>query len=262
MVDWVFNLPWLGMAIAVFLGTFLVSALIHLAVARLAANGYGEAFKMLSPGMLPPLGIMFGLLVGFIAAQVWTDFERAKTAVASEAIALRSIVVLSRRFPGESEARIHALVNKHIETAVKQEWPDMAMQRTSLKNRAQHLIEAIDVAMSLNGLDDSQKLAQREMVSQLQQATDARRQRIILSETALTPIKWTAVLLQALATLIAIAMVHSANRLTSAIALGLFSTGIALSIMLLGAYARPFSGDVAVRPDLLEQVIAVDSEGG
>jgi hypothetical protein len=45
----------------------------------------GRAFKALSPGMLPPLGIIFGLLVGFVAVQVWNDFDRAKLAVAAEA---------------------------------------------------------------------------------------------------------------------------------------------------------------------------------
>jgi len=41
--------------------------------------------------MLPPLGIIFGLLVGFIAVQVWSDFDRAKVAIATEASALRAI---------------------------------------------------------------------------------------------------------------------------------------------------------------------------
>jgi multisubunit Na+/H+ antiporter MnhC subunit len=63
-------------------------------------------------------------------------------------------------------------------------------------------------------------------------------------------------LLQALCTLIAIAMVHSDNRLTSAIALGLFSTGIAVAIILIASYSRPFTGDISIGPELLQQVMA------
>jgi hypothetical protein len=59
-------------------------------VTKLAINDRAKAFKALSPGMLPPLGILFGLLVGFIAAQVWTDFELTKVAVATEASSLRA----------------------------------------------------------------------------------------------------------------------------------------------------------------------------
>jgi hypothetical protein len=49
--------------------------------------------------MLPPLGIIFGLFVGFTAAQVWSDNDRAGTAVSREAGALRSagVCCLSRR---------------------------------------------------------------------------------------------------------------------------------------------------------------------
>ena len=62
-------------------------------------------------------------------------------------------------------------------------------------------------------------------------------------------------LLQGIFTLIAIAMVHSDNRLACAIAMTLFATGIALSRLLIAAYSRPFAGEDTVRPDLLRQVI-------
>ena len=62
-------------------------------------------------------------------------------------------------------------------------------------------------------------------------------------------------LLQGLCAPIAIAMVHSDNRLTCAIALTIFATGIALSSLLIAAYSAPFSGDISVKPELLQQVI-------
>jgi len=65
--------------------------------------------------MLPPLGIIFGLFVAFTAAQVWTDNERANTAVDREASALRAVVVLAATFPGEPESRLRAFVRRHIE---------------------------------------------------------------------------------------------------------------------------------------------------
>ena len=62
-------------------------------------------------------------------------------------------------------------------------------------------------------------------------------------------------LLEGLCTLIAIAMVHSDNKLACGIALTLFATGIALSALLIAAYTRPFTGEISVRPELLKQVI-------
>jgi hypothetical protein len=73
MGNWLLNLPVVWMAVVIFVGTYLLAALVHWIVMSLAVDERARAFKALSPGMLPPLGIIFGLLVGFIAAQVWSD---------------------------------------------------------------------------------------------------------------------------------------------------------------------------------------------
>ena len=245
MTEWLINLPIIWMALVIFLGTYLVAAAVYLIVMRLAVNDRVRAFKGLSPGMLPPLGILFGLLVGFMAAQVWSDFERAKLAVATEASALRTAILLAESFTGDTETRLRTLVNRHIEEAVNQEWPEMAQQQETLRDLPITLIEALKITLALTPNSESQKVALHEIVAALEKALDARRQRIILSQSTITPIKWSALLLQALCTLIAISMVHSDNRLTCGIALTLFSTGIALSVLLMAIYCRPFTGAVS-----------------
>jgi hypothetical protein len=256
MTDWLLNLPVKWMTVVVFAATYLVTAGIYLAVSRLAVNDRARAFKALSPGMLPPLGIIFGLLVGFIAAGVWGDFGQAKIAIANEASALRAAVLLAGSFPGEQEVRIRALVHRHIEVAVNQEWPMMAQQRATLTKRGESLFEALKIALSLTPVDEGQKIAQREIVTMLENALDARRQRIIISQSSVSSLKWLALVLQGLCALTAIAMVHSDNRLTSGIALTIFATGIALSLLLVAAYSRPFN---LVGPVFLKQVIATES---
>ena len=99
MGDWLLNLslPW--MAFVVFAATYIVAACVYLVVVRLAVGDRARAFKAFSPAMLPPLGVIFGLLVGFVAVQVWNDFDKAKVAVATEASVLRVVVVLDERLP-------------------------------------------------------------------------------------------------------------------------------------------------------------------
>jgi len=101
MSTWLYNLPIWLMAIVIFTLTFLIAAAVHGLVRRLAVGERARAFKALSPGMLPPLGIIFGLLVGFIAFQIWGDFDRAKVAVTNEASALRSAVLLAANLSPE-----------------------------------------------------------------------------------------------------------------------------------------------------------------
>ena len=256
MSDWLLNLPVQWMAVVVFAAIYLLAATTYWVVTRLAVNDRARAFKAVSPGMLPPLGILFALLVGFIAVEVWNNFDKAKVAVASEAGALRSVVLLAENFPEEQRTRIHALIDRHIEEAINKEWPAMARQRATLSTmRANALIEELHDVLTLKPADDSQRAAQPEMMEAIEAALDARRQRIVVSQSSVGRVKWAGILLQGICTLIAIAMVHSDNRLACAIAMTLFATGIALSLLLIGAYSRPFTGEISVKPDLLSQVI-------
>ena len=255
MSDWLLNLPVLWMAVVVFAATYLLTASIYWVVTRLAVDDRARAFKAVSPGMLPPLGILFALLVGFIAVEVWSNYDKAKAAVATEASALRAVVLLAGTFPEEQKTRIYALVDRHIEVAVNEVWPAMAQHRATLSTLPTALIEALHDTLDLKPADDSQRIAQSEMLRALEMAMDARRQRIVISESTVGAVKWAGILLQAICTLVAIAMVHSDNRLACAIAMTLFATGIALSLLLIAAYSRPFTGEISVRPDLLKQVI-------
>ena len=61
MSDWLQNLPVLWMALVVFGVTYLIAASIYAGVKALAFGERARAFKAVSPGILSPMGIVFGL---------------------------------------------------------------------------------------------------------------------------------------------------------------------------------------------------------
>jgi hypothetical protein len=254
MSDWIHALPVVWMAVVVLGGTYLGAAAIYSLVMSLAVGERARAFKGVSPGLLPPLGIIFGLLVAFVAAQVWGDVDRANTAVNREASALRAVVLLSGSFPGEAEGRLRGLIRRHIQEAQTEEWPAMARRRATLTMIPTPLAQALHTTLNLTASGDGQVAAQREIVAALENALDARRQRILVSRSEVNWVKWTGLILEAICTLTAIAMVHSDNRATAGLAMGLFSTAVAVCIVLVAAHDRPFSGQLSVRPTALLQV--------
>ena len=234
--------------------TFLASATVYVVVMRLAAGKRREAFKAVSPGMLPPMGLLFALIVGFLAAQVWSDAGSAQSAVVREASALRSAVIIVETFPGEPETRMNALIRRYIAGAADNEWPAMAHRRATLTAIPAPLARGLKLALGLSPRTEGEKVAQRELIASLQAALDARRHRIILSESSVNWVKWTAVMLVALLTLIAIAFVHCENRLAAGLAMGLFTVAVAASLILIAAQQRPFSGSFGVSPQALLEV--------
>ena len=149
MNDWFHELPVLWMALLVFGITFLLSLGFHAGVAALARSGRAKSFKSVSPGMLPPLGIIFGLFVAFTAAQVWSDNDRASSAVSHEASALRTAFVFAASFPGEPEAKLRDLINTYVHETATVEWPMMAHQAASLNVTPRPLQEALQFALAL-----------------------------------------------------------------------------------------------------------------
>jgi hypothetical protein len=103
MSDWLHNLSLVWMALLVFSLIFLVTAAIYVVVAMLSVGERARSFKAVSPGLLPPLGVLFALFMAFTASQVWSDNDKANSVVDREASALRTVVILATAFPGEPE---------------------------------------------------------------------------------------------------------------------------------------------------------------
>ena len=255
MSDWFHNLPVLWMALVVFGATYLLTGFIYTAVNLLAVGERARAFKAVSPGILSPLGILFGVYVVFTAAQVWGDIDRANAAVTREASALSGVVILAGSFQGEPEKRMRALVRHYIETTAAEELPMMARHAARPRITPAPLAEALQLDLSLTPQNRGQETAQREIATAIENALDARRQRITVSLSQVNWVKWSCLFVQAIGLLVAIAMMHSDNRHSSAFAMALFAAGVAVSVLLIASHNRPFTGEISVGPDPLLQVL-------
>ena len=103
MSDWLHSLPIVWMALLIFGLTALATAAIYIVVMALSIGERARSFKAVSPGLLPPLGILFALFIAFTATQVWDENEKANSVVDREASALRTVAILTAAFPGEPE---------------------------------------------------------------------------------------------------------------------------------------------------------------
>ncbi|SAL15261.1 hypothetical protein AWB73_00682 [Caballeronia turbans] len=255
---WLHSLPLWQMTVVVFGAVGIVGAGIHFVGRRLAASGHRRSFTALSPGLLSPIGVIFGLLIAFTAAQVWNDTAQANAAVDTEAGALRSVVVLSAVFPEDAQMRLRSLIREYIEYTATIEWTSMAQGAATLKISPPTLNKALQFTLSLPANTPGQQTAQRQVAVSLEQALEARRQRILVSRSEVSGVKWLCLSFLAACLVFAIALIHCENRLTSALAIGLFCASLATTVLLILSHDRPFLGAIAVSPDPLWQVIPED----
>ena len=128
------------------------------------------------------------------------------------------------------------------------------VRTATLEIASRQLTEALQFALTLTASNQGQEIAQRELVAAVESALDARRQRILISHSSVGLVKWACLVIQAVCVLISIALAAE-KRSTAIIAMGLFATGAAACLLLIGAYDRPFIGQLAVRPDPLLHVL-------
>ena len=254
MSYWIHNLSIGWMAVVYFGLAYLVAAGIYVFVIFFARRAHMHA-RAVSAGMLSPAGTLFALFVVFTAAQVWNDNDRAISAVAQEASSLRAAVLLAAVFPGEPESQLKALVHDNIQEAANVEWPMMAHKTATLNIVPHQLAEALHLALSLKPGDKGQEIAQREMVSQFESALEARRQRILISRSSVSSVKWACLTIEATCVLFITALVHCENRVAAMFSMALFATGATACFFLIGAYDRAFVGKFAIRPAPLLQVM-------
>ena len=242
------------MVVVVFGGTYAACAALYGLAQLLGRSEAGRRAHSVTAALLSPLGVVFGLLVVFTGAQVWGDVDRARAAVNQEANALRTAVLLTGVFPDSSARRFRALVRRQIDSEVAVEWPAMARGEATLSTIPPAMGEALTLATSLEPTRPGQVAAQRELISALTNALEARRLRILTSHAQVNGLKWAGILLQALCTLAAIALVHADNRSAAVAGLGLFGTAVSICLLLLLAHDKAYTGFYSVHPTALLEV--------
>jgi hypothetical protein len=200
------------------------------------------------------VGIIFGLLVAFLSNDIWDRNKQAERVVLTESdtlVALYSLSVAS----GSDSAALRASIRGYASAIVEDELPRLKLQERSARTDA--ALNALMHEVALPGTSKDFGV-QRTMLDMVLRIRTAHEDRLNLSNdrTALT--KWGAVLLLALITQLAIAVVHLERPRPQAAALLIFTLGAVCLLGMLAIHEAPFEPPVFVPPgpivDVLRQV--------
>jgi Protein of unknown function (DUF4239) len=241
-------------ALLVFGVCYMLTAAIFCLAAILSRRAVARDLKAVVQ-VLSPLGMILGWLIGFLADRVWSNFDRANQYVGQEAGALRETILLTDALPPDVRTAVRKAVKKHLDFMESEEWPAMASGRATLQSIAVALAEAMTALLSFTPAQSNQQLAQQRALVAIEQALEARRNRVLLSQAEIAPIQWIAIIVIAVLILITLAMALIEQRLAMAITMFIYSTAIAICLVLLLVYDRPFgAGGFVVKPKVLQAV--------
>jgi hypothetical protein len=229
--------------------TYLAAALVVLIVALASRTSIGAELQTVTPGILSPLGAILGILIAFLAARVWANVDRAEEYVTQEISALRQAALIVKSLPPDVRDRFRTGIKAHLEFIVFNEWPAMAEERATLRSSPAPLEAAMNVLLSFSPSETNQQLGQSRAVIAIEDALKYRRYRVWLSQAEIEPIQWIVIVLLSALIMITIATIHIDKKWAMAASLFAFSTAIAICLVLLMDYDRPFGhGGFAIAP--------------
>jgi hypothetical protein len=240
MLLWIESQPTSVIALIVFGAAYLSAALIFCLAAFFSRHPIAKALQPVTPGILSPLGTILGILLAFLAVRVWTNLDHAQEHIGREVNALREVVMLANSLPQDVRARVREAIGKHLDAIASEEWPAMAEERMNLRSFPPHLEEAMGAILSFAPVGANQQLVQNRALIAVEDAVEFRRNRVSVSRAEIAPVQWTVIVILSGMILVTIAAIHINARLAMAVAMFVFSTAVAMCLVLLMVYDRPF----------------------
>ncbi|WP_334164501.1 bestrophin-like domain [Phenylobacterium sp.] len=239
-----------------FIGLLLASAIGAVLATRLSFRGWGPpTFAQVSAVTLTPLSVVFGFTVAFLAAQVWGSWDRAVGFVGQEASALQESVVLAEALDPALGRALAADIAVYA-AAAPAEWRAMEARTETLRAPPAGLLQAVHRVATYSRPDAA--AATDRILAALDTALDARRHRILISETgALGLGRWLAAAVLAMCLQLTIAMVHAHDRRAQLLTVAVFTVAAVTALAMVAAFDQPFRATPAgVQPHALLELAA------
>jgi hypothetical protein len=213
-----------------------------------------RSFKGVVAPFFGSTAVIFGLLIAFLSDDIWDRNNKAQNIVFVESDTLVALYSLSAA-SGVDNKSLRSAIRGYVSAVVEDEWPRLERQERSARTDAALNTLLREVARSGPANDAS---IQRTMLDMALRVRAAHEDRVLLSNDRTVVTKWAAVLLLALITQIAIAVVHLEKARPQIAALLIFTLAAVSVLGLLAIHEAPFAPPVFVPPgpiaDVLSQV--------
>jgi hypothetical protein len=255
MIAWIESQQTEVIALVTFGLTYVIVGLIGMAAAFVSTRRISVEVKSVTPVILTPLSVVFGLLIAFLANRVWTNFDHAASYAAQEASSIRQAVLLTDAFPADTRHALRDSLRAYLDFVESKDWPAMADGRANIRQPPPGLSDALHAALTFDAATRSQAIAQERIIVAIENALEIRRNRVLLSQGSISALQWAAITALAALMLCVLAMVHMDRPRAGWAAMLVLSTAVATCLVLLFVHDKPYgAGGFTVAPAALHDI--------
>jgi hypothetical protein len=203
------------------------------------------------------LGVAYAVLLGLMLIAVWEKWNAAEDLTTDEANELAGIFWWAHALPQPEGRHIQQLVRSYAEVVVEDEWPLMAQGRSSPKAWAT-LDELRGAILGLKPPKGAKQIGYdqmryEEMLEQLHDLGNARRERLLAAGQGLPPIMWVVLILGGVITVGFTYLFGLNNTMVHLLMVAALALIISMSLFTVAALDYPFNGDIRIHPSAYEQ---------
>ena len=254
-LEFLYSLPTSQMAlvfIAVFLAFALIAQTLVFLLVPLKLRQSHNDFVGLNSAMV---GMVFAVLLGFIAVAAWEAYGKAGDSAAIEASLAGDIFRDATLLPEPLRTQLLGDMHEYVEIVIKKEWPAMGRNEPVDQQGWAPLEKFHKGLMGLKSSDPIQVALFSEIFARVNQLYDARRARLSASQDHVDNALWTVVLVGVII-MIGFSLFMGMESIVFHYAMtAVVAITFALMIALIFAFDFPFRGEVQIGPDQFETVL-------
>jgi uncharacterized protein YacL len=247
IVDWIYNNPtWLWGAIMVALFVFIACAgllifhrLVHVSVRRAHNDLAGFTFAI--------VGVLYAVLLAFIAIATWESFSRASDIVENESDYAGGMYLDTAGLPDAKGQEIRSALEKYVSVVVDVEWP---IQRTGVTPDQgwKPLRDLATAIATINPQTQGEAVIEAELLKTWNELYDARSARLSAVQGHIPGVIWAIVFFGAAITTGYTYLFGFENFGMHLAMTAILAATLGLIIVMIIALDWPFRGEISVSP--------------
>ncbi|HEY5086897.1 MAG TPA: DUF4239 domain-containing protein, partial [Gemmatimonadaceae bacterium] len=253
MMTWVYALPaWILMPLTVILTCLVTGVALYWTRNRLTRNDL-ITHNDVASAILQTLGTVLAVMMSFMVAGVWQQYDAAGQNTQVEASALSDLYHLVDALPQPARGELQSEVSSYISLVLHDEWP--LLEHGGESWRA-HLTayRLQDLVTHFKPSSEQASLVQSQAISYASQFLDARRQRMRDNATGIPNVLWATMLVAGAVTIFFSFYFKVEKPAAQHIMVAALTAVITLIFVLIAELDYPFRGDIAIHPDAFAQV--------
>jgi len=243
LIEWLCGLPTrLAVAAAMLASAILASAglvMVHRLIPHRMRSGHNDVAGF----TIGIAGVVYAVLLAFIAVAVWQGYGQADAVVQTEANLVDNLYRDTAGLPDPQASNVRHTLYVYAETVVQDEWPAMA---AGLEEDAAgwQLLDSVHLELvQLHPQDLGTATVQAHMLLALTDLYNARRGRFHSAVVELPQVLWWNLLAGAALLLVFSCLFGAPNFIMHAATVSLLGMSIGLVLVLILLLTHPFEGD-------------------